>query len=192
MWNYSRVGILVAALVVFLVGGLAVREVLFSPAVTTSVEPAASVAPVALAAPLPAPEAVIVPGSANDFEANVTGRVFFAYDKSELDDASRASLKQQADWLARYPEVRLMIEGYCDQRGTEEYNLALGVRRADAVKNYLVGLGIAAQRVDTISYGKDRPVCTESDEACWSQNRRALAVVESPATPAVALQESGD
>jgi len=85
-----------------------------------------------------------------------------------------------------------MIEGYCDQRGTEEYNLALGMRRADAVKNFLVGLGIAAQRVDTVSYGKDRPVCTELDESCWSQNRRAAAIVESPATPAIALQGPGD
>ena len=90
-------------------------------------------------------------------------------------------LQRQAAWLARYPSVRVNIEGNCDERGTREYNLALGARRANAVKEYLVSLGVAASRVETISYGKERPICSESTESCWAQNRRGVTAISAGA-----------
>jgi peptidoglycan-associated lipoprotein len=133
-------------------------------------------------APPPMPPAPsIVPGSTEDFRVNVGDRVFFAYDKSDLDDRDRTTLQKQAAWLQRYPQVTLTIEGHCDERGTREYNLALGARRAQAVKDYLVSLGVTGARLDTISYGKERPVCTESNEACWAQNRRGVSTIKSGA-----------
>jgi len=107
----------------------------------------------------------IVPGSRRDF------------DKSDLDEGDRATLQKQAAWLAKYPQVTLTIEGHCDERGTREYNIALGARRAQAVKEYLVSLGVNSSRLDTISYGKERPVCVESNESCWAQNRRGVSVI---------------
>ena len=86
-------------------------------------------------------------------------------------------LSRQAAWLQKYSEVRVTVEGHCDERGTREYNLALGARRANAVKAYLIGLGVPAGRIETISYGKERPICTESTEDCWAQNRRGVTVV---------------
>ena len=92
-------------------------------------------------------------------------------------DNDKATLQQQATWLQKYPRVRVTVEGHCDERGTREYNLALGARRANAVKEYLVSLGVSAARVDTISYGKERPICTESKEDCWAQNRRGVTTI---------------
>ena len=123
----------------------------------------------------------MVPGSLQDFRVNVGDTVHFAYDKSDVQDEDRDILQRQAAWLQKYAQVRVTVEGHCDQRGTREYNLALGGRRANAVKDYLVSLGVPASRIDTISYGKERPVCTESDESCWAQNRRGVTTITSGA-----------
>jgi peptidoglycan-associated lipoprotein len=119
----------------------------------------------------------IIPGSAEDLRVNVGDTVHFAYDRSDVRDEDRSMLQRQASWLQKYPQVRVTVQGNCDERGTREYNLALGARRANAVKEYLVSLGVSAGRVDTISYGKERPVCTESSEDCWAQNRRGVTVI---------------
>ncbi|MGH6888208.1 MAG: peptidoglycan-associated lipoprotein Pal [Rhizomicrobium sp.] len=126
-------------------------------------------------------ETTAVPGSVQDFRVNVGDTVHFAYDKYEIQDQDRDLLQRQAAWLQKYPQVRVTIEGHCDPRGTREYNLALGARRASAVKEYLVSLGVPSSRVDTISYGKERPVCTESDESCWAQDRRGVTTITSGA-----------
>ena len=119
----------------------------------------------------------VVPGSQQDFLAKVSSdRVFFDLDEYDIDDQDRATLQSQAQWLQQYPNVRATIEGHADERGTREYNLALGERRANAAKNYLVSLGIAATRLSTISYGKERPEALGSDESSWAQNRRAVTV----------------
>lgn len=118
-----------------------------------------------------------LPGSAEDFRVNVGDTVHFALDRYVVEDADKSTLQKQATWLGRYPQVRVTVEGHADERGTREYNLALGARRANAVKEYLVSLGVSTARVDTVSYGKERPICTESNESCWSQNRRGVTVV---------------
>ena len=126
-----------------------------------------------------APTSSIIPGSAEDLRVNVGDTVHFDYDKYEVLEADRAVLQRQAAWLGKYPSVRVTIEGLCDERGTREYNLALGARRANAVKEYLVSLGVSAGRVETISYGKERPMCTESNESCYAQNRRGVTTITS-------------
>lgn len=119
----------------------------------------------------------IVPGSQADFLANVSSdRIFFDTDKYDVDAEDQAILASQATWLKRYPNVRVTIEGHADERGTREYNLALGERRANAAKNYLASLGIDASRISTISYGKERPDALGSDESAWARNRRAVTV----------------
>ncbi|MEE8611717.1 MAG: peptidoglycan-associated lipoprotein Pal [Sphingomonas aquatilis] len=123
-------------------------------------------------------DGAIVPGSDADFRRSVTSNtVLFGTDQSDIDADARAILDSQAAWMQRYPNVRATIEGHCDERGTREYNLALGDRRANAAKNYLVAKGIDPSRLTTISYGKERPVALGSDEAAWAQNRRAVTVV---------------
>ncbi len=133
--------------------------------------------PAAAAPAAAAPGTQIRPGSQQDFVVNVGDRVFFAYDKFDLSPQARATLDRQAAWLKQYPQNKLVVEGHCDERGTREYNLALGERRSNAAKNYLINQGIAANRLQTISYGKERPVALGSNEAAWSQNRRAVSVV---------------
>lgn len=118
----------------------------------------------------------IRPGSAEDFRVNVGDRVFFAYDKFDLSADARRTLERQATWLKQYASVRLTVEGHADERGTREYNLALGERRANAAKDYLVALGVPAARLTTVSYGKERPAVLGSNEAAWSQNRRSVSV----------------
>jgi peptidoglycan-associated lipoprotein len=118
-----------------------------------------------------------VPGSAADFQQQAGDRVYFAYDSYELDEASRSTLGKQATWLQRYGNVRITVEGHADERGTREYNLALGDRRANAVKNYLAAQGVSADRISTISYGKERPEVQGSDEESYAQNRRAVTVI---------------
>jgi len=103
--------------------------------------------------------------------------VFFDYDQSSLSDDTRDKLARNADLLRGQPQFSLTIEGHCDERGTNEYNLALGEQRANAVRDYLASLGVGGDRMRTISYGEERPACTESDESCWSQNRRAHMVI---------------
>jgi peptidoglycan-associated lipoprotein len=102
---------------------------------------------------------------------------YFDYDQSDLRDDARSALSANAEWLKKYPSIQILIEGHCDERGTSAYNLALGDRRANAARDYLVSLGISAARVKTVSYGKERPFCTESTETCWQQNRRAHFVI---------------
>jgi peptidoglycan-associated lipoprotein len=117
---------------------------------------------------------------ARDFMANAEDRVFFAYDSSALTDNAEEVLDTQVNWLnmRRHSNVNVVVQGYCDERGTREYNLALGERRANAVKNYLVSQGVAADRISVISYGKERPAVLGNNEAAWAQNRRAVTVVK--------------
>jgi peptidoglycan-associated lipoprotein len=117
------------------------------------------------------------PGTQEDLVVNVGDRVFFGYDKSDLSAEARATLDRQATWLKKYASASITVEGHADERGTREYNLALGERRATAVKNYLVADGIGAARVKTVSYGKERPAVLGSNEASWAQNRRGVTVV---------------
>lgn len=117
------------------------------------------------------------PGSQEDLVANVGDRVFFGFDRFDLSPEARSTLDRQAAWLRQYPSVTVTVEGHADERGTREYNLALGDRRATSVKNYLVALGIDPSRISTISYGKERPAVLGSDEAAWAQNRRGVTVV---------------
>ena len=123
---------------------------------------------------MPAPP---TPGSQEDLVINVGDRVFFGYDKSVIAAAAEKTLKRQAAWMRRHSTVTLTVEGHADERGTREYNLALGERRATSVKNFLVALGISADRIATLSYGKERPDALGHTEAAWSQNRRGVSTV---------------
>ena len=114
---------------------------------------------------------------ARDFMENAEDRVFFAFDSSAISLDAAEVLNAQVKWLKKHEEVKVVVQGYCDERGTREYNLALGERRANAVKQYLVSKGIAADRISIISYGKERPAVLGSNEAAWAQNRRAVTVV---------------
>jgi len=117
------------------------------------------------------------PGSQQDFVVNVGDRVFFETDSSELTEQARATLDKQAQWLNNYNHYAFTVEGHADERGTREYNIALGARRAQTVREYLVSRGVSAQRMRTISYGKERPVAVCDDISCWSQNRRSVTVL---------------
>jgi peptidoglycan-associated lipoprotein len=117
------------------------------------------------------------PGSQQDFVVNVGDRVFFETDSTDLTPQARATLEKQAQWLGNYNRYSFTVEGHADERGTREYNLALGARRAQVTRDYLVSRGIQAQRIRTISYGKERPVAVCDDISCWSQNRRAVTVL---------------
>ena len=119
-----------------------------------------------------------IPGSQQDFVVNVGDRVFFDTNSSELSDQARATLDKQAQWLGNYNRYAFTIEGHADERGTREYNIALGARRAETVREYLVSRGVSGQRMRTISYGKERPVVVCNDISCWSQNRRAVTVLD--------------
>ena len=121
--------------------------------------------------------AEILPGSQADLVSNVGDRVLFEYDSSDLTPEARRTLERQAAWLKRYSNVSVTVEGHCDERGTREYNLALGERRATAVSNFLVALGINGARIMTISYGKEKPVALGSNDTAWSQNRRGVSRV---------------
>ncbi|HER27713.1 MAG TPA: peptidoglycan-associated lipoprotein Pal [Rhodospirillales bacterium] len=116
-------------------------------------------------------------GTQEDLVVNVGDRVFFGFDKYALNSESRGILEKQAVWLNKYPHLSVALEGHADERGTREYNLALGERRANSVKDYLTGLGVSASRIRTISYGKERPVALGSNEAAWAQNRRSVTMV---------------
>ncbi len=132
-----------------------------APASTAPVEPAGA-----------------LPGTQQDLVVNVGDRVFFGYDKYDLTPDARAILEKQANWMKQYASVKVIVEGHCDERGTREYNLALGEKRAMTAKNYLIALGVDAGRIQTISYGKERPAVAGSDEAAYAQNRRAVSVVQ--------------
>ncbi len=118
------------------------------------------------------------PGSVEDFVDNVGDRVWFGFDSADVNEEGRATLDKQAQWLKEYGSVTLTVEGHCDERGTREYNLALGQKRASSVKKYLVAAGVAAGRVETVSYGKERPEATGSSEEAWTQNRRGVSVIK--------------
>jgi len=120
------------------------------------------------------------PGTEQDFTVNVGDRVFFETDSSSLTPTARLTLDKQAQWLARYTNYPITIEGHADERGTREYNIALGARRAAATRDYLVSRGVPRNRLQTISYGKERPVAVCNDISCWSQNRRAVTVLSAP------------
>ena len=121
--------------------------------------------------------ASIEPGSQEDLIVNVGDRVFFNYDSSDLDSDAKELLQDQVAWLKQYSDVSIIVEGHCDERGTREYNLALGEKRAQSVKNYLINLGISSDRVSTISYGKERPAVVGSNDGAWAQNRRSVTTV---------------
>lgn len=118
-----------------------------------------------------------LPGSPEDLVENVGDRVFFGYDSFSLTSEARSVLERQAEWLSQYATLAVTIEGHADERGTREYNLALGERRANAVRSYLVALGVSASRVSVVSYGKERPVVFDNDASAWSQNRRGVSTI---------------
>ena len=148
-----------AKFAVFVLGALAVAGCAKQPDQTAAIAGAAT------------------PGSQQDFIVNVGDRVFFESDLSELTPQARDTLDKQAQWLNQYNRYAFTIEGHADERGTREYNIALGARRAQTVQAYLVSRGVMAQRMHTISYGKERPVAVCNDISCWSQNRRAVTVL---------------
>ena len=119
----------------------------------------------------------VTPGSAQDFVVNVGDRIFFVTDSVTLTAQAQDTLRRQAQWLALYPSYTITMEGHADERGTREYNLALSARRAQVARDFLVSQGVQPTRIRTVSYGKERPVAVCNDESCWSQNRRAVTVV---------------
>jgi peptidoglycan-associated lipoprotein len=138
----------------------------------------AELPPVAGPAPQDQGGTSIRPGSRADFERSVlSNTIHFALDRYDIDPQSQRILDSQVQWLRQWPNVPISLEGHCDERGTREYNLALGDRRANAAKNYLVARGVNPGRISTISYGKERPLALGSDEASWAQNRRAVTIV---------------
>ena len=160
------------------------HQVASKPAAAQPPQPAPAPAPpvVAQSAPAKAPPAAAqstAPSESLDqlFRQNVKD-AFFAYDKSDLTAEDRQALLSDAEFLRAHPEVKFTLEGHCDERGSEEYNLGLGDRRASSAKKFLVDAGITDSRVQTTSYGKEHPFCTEHDEACWKENRRAHTVME--------------
>ena len=176
MKNFTRLAQIASVSLLVLAGACTSRP----EAVATAPPPAPPPAAPAPAPLPPAPPPVArgpLPGSAEDFRVNVGDTVHFGYDQYNVEDSDKSLLGRQAQWLAKYPAVRVSVEGHADERGTREYNLALGARRANAVKEFLVSVGVSTARIDTVSYGKERPICTESNEACWTQNRRGVTVV---------------
>lgn len=150
---------------------MAISGVVLAGCASTSEQPASrSYSPVAPVASDPSADTQYL-------VENVGDRVFFATDQSNLDGSARATLRNQAAWLKQNADIRLTIEGHADERGTREYNLALGARRANAVRDFLISEGVAGNRLQTISYGKERPVSLCSEESCWSKNRRSVATI---------------
>ena len=147
------------------------------PAANASAPPATAVAPPAAAQPSSAAPDVLSEDLATLNRRGYLKDAFFDYDRSELRDDARASLAADAQWLKKYTSAKILIEGHCDERGTEEYNIALGDRRANATREYLASLGISASRVATVSYGKERPFCSQENEDCWQQNRRGHLLI---------------
>jgi len=141
-------------------------------------QPTSAPAPAPAPAPTPTPTGP-VPGTQAHFSQAMAGKdvIYFDTDKYDIDAEDQASLRAQAQYLMQYANIRATVEGHCDERGTREYNLALGERRANAAKNYLVSLGVPATRLTTVSYGKERPVALGSNEEAWAQNRRAVTIV---------------
>ncbi len=152
-----------------LIGTCAVVALLAGCAQTPTAQTGGSAGTAAVSGP--------VPGSEEDLVANVGDRVFFPFNQSSLTGDARATLDRQSGWLGRYPQVSVQLAGNCDDRGTEEYNIALGQRRANAARDYLVAHGVSSGRINVISYGKDRPTALGDDEQSWAQNRNAITSV---------------
>lgn len=174
LMRLALVGVAVTAM-----GACATRPVADN---TPPTAPAAPQYPTAPTTPVTgAPVGAVVPGSEQDFVVNIGDRVYFDLNQYEIRPEAFARLDAQAQWLQRYPQVTIRIEGNADERGTREYNLALAARRAESVRNYLVDRGIPAGRIDTISYGKERPIAEGSNEAAWARNRNAHTAIVSGA-----------
>ena len=159
---------------------MVVTALLLLAACSSAPQPAANTGgsaspPQTAVAPTPGPG--YAPGSAEQFNQEVGAVVYFDFDKYDLSPEARAQLEKQAGWLKQYANITVTVEGNCDERGTREYNLALGERRASSAKNYLVALGVDPNRIQTISYGKERPAVPGSDEAAWAQNRRDVTAI---------------
>lgn len=165
-------------LALFLVIPVLLGTVSCAKKTVTKEEPKPVMAPAPAPPPPPPP---VEDTAAKEFEMAksefLSENIYFAFDKSNLDDMAQATLKKKAEFLKTYPDVYTTIEGNCDERGTAEYNLALGERRAESAKSFLVDLGVEAYRISTVSYGEERPVCTEHNEECWSKNRRDNFVI---------------
>ena len=160
--------------IAIIIRGASIRGVTFAAAVLATL----AIAGCAKQTDQSALAGAAIPGSQQDFVVNVGDRVFFETDSSELTDQARATLDKQAQWLNNYNRYAFTIEGHADERGTREYNIALGARRAETVREYLGSRGVSGQRMRTISYGKERPVALCNDISCWSQNRRAVTVLD--------------
>lgn len=126
-------------------------------------------------------DGAVTPGTSRDFSVNAGDKIYFTVNSSQLTGEAQTTLRGQAQWLGKYPQYSVTLEGHADERGTREYNIALGARRATAVRTYLAGLGVNPGRLRTISYGKERPVAVCNDISCWSQNRRAVTVLNARA-----------
>jgi peptidoglycan-associated lipoprotein len=148
-----------------------------SPAASSSTAAATSVAPPPAAQPSSADADVLSADLATLNRKGYLKDAFFDYDQAVLRSDAREALSTDAGWLKKYPSTRLLVEGHCDERGTEEYNLSLGDRRAAAVREYLAGLGVTAARVQTVSYGKERPFCDQENEPCFQENRRGHLLI---------------
>lgn len=162
----------------FVVSSTVALTVAFLAACSSTSDEAGAAAGTGAGSAPAASTASYAPGSAAEFQAVVGDRVFFDFDSYALAAPAQETLRKQAAWLKKYPERKLNVEGHADERGTREYNLALGERRANAVREFLLAQGVNGARLATVSYGKERPTCTEAAEACWSQNRRGVSVVE--------------
>ncbi len=173
-WNTGFKGVCVAAAVLLLAACETAPEEQQVEATTKGQAPQQTVAVT------PQPTAKVegpAPGSQEDLDLTVGSLVYFDFDKYDLKPEARATIERWAKWLEQNPSVTVTIEGHCDERGTREYNLGLGERRATSARNYLLAVGVSADRIGTISYGKERPICAASNESCWSQNRRDHMIV---------------
>ncbi len=157
---------------------VAVAGLMLAGCSTPKKQEAAAVAQAQTQTPPPAAPRGPAPDSIEYFNTVVGNMVHFDFDKYDVTAADQGVLRGQAQWLNQYPARTVTIEGHCDERGTREYNLGLGDRRANAVKAYLVSLGVNASRIKTISYGKERPTCVVSAEDCWGKNRRGVSTVQ--------------
>jgi peptidoglycan-associated lipoprotein len=182
-----RTHILIALLLVIVVGTVACGKKKVAPPPPAPPPPTTQAAPPPPPPPPPTPPAPQAQLSEEELFARKSledlnrekplGDVYFDLDKSDLKDESRTTLQKNADWLKKWGTTKITVEGHCDSRGTTEYNLALGERRASAVRDYLVSLGVPGARIQVISKGKEAPICTEENEGCWSQNRRGHFVI---------------
>ncbi len=167
-----------SVLVVLLFAGASLMMVSCAKKQVTMAQPVAEVpkpAPAPAPAPAPGPSVSEIERAQKlraEIQAFEATSIYFDFDKSEIKPESKAILDKKAGWLREHPEYNVQIQGNCDERGTAEYNLALGDRRAKSAMKFLTAMGIGAERISTISYGEERPVCTEHNEACWSKNRR--------------------